>query len=110
MNEIPLVVEARALEDHKLWLRFSDGAEGTVDLSGLGFTGVFEPLADVSEFAKVKVHPEWGTVFWPNGADLDPIVLHSHVTGEPIVVNGVVVETPPYGAPQGPRKGRHIRH
>ena len=27
-------------------------------------------------FAQVRVDPETGTVAWPNGADLDPDVLH----------------------------------
>lgn len=28
--------------------------------------------------------PESGTVVWPTGADLDPVVLRSLVTGSPI--------------------------
>jgi hypothetical protein len=37
---------------------------------------VFEPLADPDFFAQVRVDNELGTVVWPNGADLDPLVLH----------------------------------
>jgi hypothetical protein len=37
---------------------------------------MFEPLRDVSYFARVVVDPELGTVVWPNGADLAPDVLH----------------------------------
>lgn len=48
------------------------------------FRGVFEPLKDEAYFFKVDVNPEWGTIFWPNGADLDPDVLYSMVTGEKI--------------------------
>jgi len=48
------------------------------------FEGVFAPLRDTGYFAKVAVHPELGTIFWPNGADLDPIVLYYQVIGKAI--------------------------
>ena len=35
------------------------------------------------------MHPELGTIGWPNDVDLDPVVLYSLVTGKPI---------PDYGA------------
>jgi hypothetical protein len=99
---IPLldVVEARALEGHILWVRFEDGVEGTVDLDRyLEFRGVFEPLKDLAEFARVRVDPDLGTVVWPSGADLDPVVLYSRVTGIPIEFEGTVAEgAPPYDA------------
>ncbi len=79
------IIDAQPLAGHRLRLRFDDGVEGTVDLAQLvGFTGVFAPLAEESEFAKVRVDPEAGTVVWPNGADLDPTVLYAVVTGRPI--------------------------
>lgn len=37
---------------------------------------MFEPLADPDFFAQVRVDDALGTVVWPNGADLDPLVLH----------------------------------
>jgi hypothetical protein len=38
---------------------------------------VFEPLRrDPELFRRVRVDHELGTVVWPNGADLDPDVLH----------------------------------
>ena len=37
---------------------------------------MFEPLANPDYFAQVRVDDELGTVVWPNGADLDPLVLH----------------------------------
>jgi hypothetical protein len=78
------VIEAHALSDYRLELTFDDGTAGEVDVSELvEFTGVFEPLRDRAEFAKVRVDPDLGTVCWPNGADLDPLVLYSKVTGKP---------------------------
>lgn len=81
------IVEARALEGHRLYIRFEDGVSGEIDLRDLVvFKGVFEPLQDPDEVAKVSVDPELGTIYWPNGADLDPDVLYARVTGEPLEI------------------------
>ena len=79
------IVRVMPLEDFRLFLEFEDGIKGEVDIrKPIKFTGVFEPLKDKTFFEKVGVNPEWGTVFWPNGADIDPDVLYSVVTGEEI--------------------------
>lgn len=81
------VVEARAVGGHRLFLRFADGVAGEVDLDRLvRWEGVFEPLRDPRRFASVRVDVELGTVVWPGGADMDPDVLYSAVTGKPIVL------------------------
>ena len=72
-------------ENHLLYLKFEDGKEGIVDISQLiEFTGIFAKLKDINYFKTVKSNPEWGTIYWKNGADLDPDVLYSIVTNEPI--------------------------
>jgi hypothetical protein len=77
------IVEVQPLEDYRLRIRFEDGAEGIIDLAQIvPFSGVFAPLRDRSEFVAVRVHPELGTIYWPSGADLDPDVLYSLITGE----------------------------
>jgi Protein of unknown function (DUF2442) len=77
-NEIPMVdvLRVRALDDHRLWLSFTDGNEGVRDLSDLLASGgpMVEPLRDPDYFARVFV--EMGTPTWPNGFDLDPINLY----------------------------------
>ena len=81
------IVEARPLEAYKLYLRFEDGVVGIVDISqNVTFDGVFEPLRNHGYFQQVRVDPQSGTICWPNGADLDPDVLYSRVTGIPICV------------------------
>lgn len=79
------IIKVKPLANFHLHLEFEDGTKGEVNVRELvKFTGVFEPLSDEAFFAKVEVNSEWGTIFWPNGADLDPDVLYSLVTGEEI--------------------------
>lgn len=82
------IIEVQYLSNLKIYLRFEDGVEGELDLSSfISFDGIFEPLREPSEFAKISVHPELGTVVWPNGADLDPDVLYSKLTGKPVSIH-----------------------
>jgi hypothetical protein len=79
------IVEARPLDGYRMWLRFEDGVEGIVDLAQkISFKGVFEPLGDRGYYLQVQVDPNLGTITWPNGADLDPVVLYAEITGKPI--------------------------
>jgi hypothetical protein len=79
------VAEVKWLGGHRLRLRFSDGRSGEVDLAKyLEFSGVFAPLRDAERFGEVVLDPEAGTIRWPNGADVDPIMLWHWTTGEPL--------------------------
>ena len=69
------VVEARHVRDHTVWIRFKDGSEGEVDLSSELWGPVFEPLKDIQYFRSFKV-AEYGTIAWPNGADIAPEFLY----------------------------------
>lgn len=46
--------EARYVRDFVLWLRFTDGVEGEVDLRGELTGPVFEPLRDVQTFRSFR--------------------------------------------------------
>ncbi|HUP17934.1 MAG TPA: DUF2442 domain-containing protein [Acidimicrobiia bacterium] len=71
------ITEVEVLHDRVVRLRFSDGSERVVDLAPFLWGPAFEGIADNDEvFAKVKVNRDFGTIVWPNGADLDPDVLH----------------------------------
>ncbi len=76
---MPSVVAVRYLSGFKLWLRFSDGTEGEVDLASELWGPVFEPLNDREYFARVAVNPDLRTICWPNGADFAPEFLRSQV-------------------------------
>ena len=77
-NELPMVdvLRMRALDGHRLWLRFTDGSEGVRDVSDILAAGgpMVEPLRAPDYFARAFV--EMGAPTWPNGFDLDPINLY----------------------------------
>jgi hypothetical protein len=78
------IVAVEATGGHRLYIRFEDGVDGEIDLRDLvELTGVFAPLQDPAEVARVRVEPETGTISWPNGADLDPDVLYAALSGKP---------------------------
>lgn len=76
MSEIHDIVEVEVTGDYALRLTFDDGAVRDVSLDGQLDGPVFEPLRDPEVFAQVAVDRESGTVTWPTGADLDPIVVY----------------------------------
>jgi hypothetical protein len=65
------------LDGFILRLSFDDGTKRDVDVEGELWGSMFEPLrADPDLFRRVRVDEELGTIVWPNGADMDPDVLH----------------------------------
>jgi hypothetical protein len=78
MYKLVDTTSVEVIGDHRLRLRFEDGAEGEVDFSRHRWTGVFAPLKDPSYFALVQLG--LGTVVWPNEADIDPATLYHWAT------------------------------
>ncbi len=76
---IPKVIDAKYVEDYTLFLRFSDGSEGEVDLQKELEGAIFEPLKDINYFKKFSVNQELHTVVWPNGADFAPEYLYENL-------------------------------
>lgn len=85
--ELVSITSVEVLGHYRLRLGFSDDSSREVDLTGELHGPVFEPLTDPDFFAKVRVDPELGTVVWPNGADLDPLVLHGDFKPAPRLVH-----------------------
>lgn len=70
------VQSVEVLDGFQLRLCLTDGTEGIADVSAYLNGPIFEPLrVDRSLFAAASVDPIFGTVVWPNGADIDPEVL-----------------------------------
>lgn len=74
------VTEVKALSDYRLWLRFSDGMEGDIDLRAFveaDARPIVAALRDRELFAAVRV--EHDTVVWANGFDLAPEFLREQL-------------------------------
>ena len=84
------VTSAEYLDRYRIRITFSNGKQGTVDLTDALWGPMFEPLRDVRAFQKFEVSPILHTIRWENDADLAPgylyekMVEHTHAL-EPVV-------------------------
>jgi len=72
------VIEAKYVRDFIVWVKFEDGSAGEIDLASELWGPVFEPLKEPGFFRQVAV-ADYGTIAWPNGADLAPEFLYDRV-------------------------------
>ena len=71
------VLKVEPLEGFVVRLGFTDGTSREVDLDAYMRGPIFQSLRDdQGAFRRVRVDEELGTIVWPNGADIDPDVLH----------------------------------
>ena len=75
------ITKVEALDNYRLFVEFSDGVKGTVDMADRLFGPVFKPLKDPAFFSQVSVD-EFGVVCWPNGADVAPDRLYKELAGK----------------------------
>jgi hypothetical protein len=78
---MPIPTDVKPLERYRLWLKYSDGVEGTVDLSYLAGQGVFAVWDDYAEFQKVHIGPS-GEIAWNDQVDLCPDAVYLKLTGK----------------------------
>lgn len=77
---VPTAAEYRGR--FRVFVAFEDGTGAEIDLSHVRqMGGVFEPLHDEREFAKLRFDPGLGTIVWPNGADIAPETLYHLAKG-----------------------------
>lgn len=71
------VTAATAKPNFRLWVQFSDGTQGEVDLADFVRNDqrpIVKALSDPALFAGLRV--DLDTVVWPNGFDLAPEFLY----------------------------------
>jgi hypothetical protein len=100
------VVEALALPEKILYLRFTNGKDGMFCFEDyFPYEGIFKKLKNKSLFNKVSVN-QFGTIEWPGNLDLSPEVLYAIVTQQKIVVKGKIVFDPSLGKGSWLKSGR----
>lgn len=70
------VISADYMENYKIFVHFSNGQSGIVDLEGTLWGTVFEPLNNIDIFRRFEVSSVLHTIKWENDADLAPEFLH----------------------------------
>jgi len=78
---MPIPIEVKPLDNYRLWVKFSDGVEGVVDLSEFVGDGVFALWSDYREFEKVHIGPS-GEIAWNDQIDLCPDAIYLRITGK----------------------------
>jgi hypothetical protein len=74
-------VEVKAQPNYRLWIRYSDGAEGEVDLSEFAGKGVFSVWNDYHVFENVTIGSH-GELVWGDDIDMCPDALYLRLTGK----------------------------
>ena len=75
----PVDVEPR--DGHRIWLRYSDGASGEVDLADMAGRGVFRVWLDRVFFEKVHVS-DHRSIAWSDDVELCADALYMELTGK----------------------------
>jgi len=68
---LPLI-DAEYIDNYKIWIKFSNNAEGVIDFKSELYGEIFEPLKDIKIFRSFKIHPELKVLTWENGVDFAP--------------------------------------
>ena len=77
----PIAVEAR--EGFRIWLEYSDGVAGEVDLAHLAGRGVFQVWNERATFETVHLVPTGG-IAWSDEIELCPDSLYIQLTGNSV--------------------------
>jgi hypothetical protein len=79
--KLPRLIEIQPRPNFKLWVRYSDGTEGVVDLSDVAGKGVFSLWDTPGEFEKARIGTH-GEIVWDDRIDICPDTIYFEMTGE----------------------------
>jgi hypothetical protein len=93
------IISAEYAGGCRLRLCFSNGVEGTVDLTDALWGPMFEPLREPAAFERFEVSPVLHTIRWENDADLAPEFLYEKMVEqtdarEAAIASGILVGSP----------------
>jgi len=77
------ILEVKARQNYRLWIRFENGTEGELDLSSLVGKGVFSYWNDPANFEKVYIG-ESGQISWSDELDICPDAAYLDITGKKV--------------------------
>ena len=75
----PIYVEPRP--GYRIWIQYSDGVAGEIDLSGLAGRGVFQVWCGPGHFEKVHITPH-RAIAWDDDIELCADALYLKLTGK----------------------------
>ena len=78
---MPTPIEVKSLDNYRLWVKYSDGIEGIVDLSDFAGDGVFELWNNYQAFQNVHIGPS-GEIAWSDQVDMCPDAIYLRITGK----------------------------
>ena len=74
--------EIKPLEGFKLWIKFSDGTEGTMDYSDKVGKGVFAEWNKPGVFEKAYIAYHGSAIAWSENLDVDALNIYLQITGK----------------------------
>ncbi len=74
-------IEVKPLEDYKIWVKYSDGIEGTVSLAHLAGNGVFKAWEQHDHFKNVSIDPGSNAICWGKDIDICPDTIYFEIAG-----------------------------
>ena len=76
-------IEVHPRVGYRIWLRYSDGVAGEIDLSHLAGKGVFKVWDEPGYFAKVHIS-SYRAIVWDGDLDLCADALYMELTGKSV--------------------------